>query len=205
VQPGLISIVIWLAVVILWWSGWRKELSVGLPEWGVTLFLVLWPFSNARTYSLGALGELNLGLVLILLAAMLASLTLSKIRRWTSLAAGLLIGSISLFMSKLALVIPSLLAANPRWYLAGLIGFIAVMLLRSPLEQWLAITVGLALATFADSWLRTEPRGIALLGDSEWMAGWWLAVGCSRSLSYLMQRIGAVWSRLNLRKGGERT
>ncbi|RUS48154.1 hypothetical protein [Cohnella sp. AR92] len=205
VEPGLIAIVIWMAVVILWWSGWRKELSAGLPEWGLTLFLVLWPFAYSRTVALAGIGEINLGAALILASALTVLSGMQTIRRWTALAAGLLIASVALFTNKLTLMIPALLVSNPHWILAVMIGALTVMLLRNPVEQWIALTFGFTLSAVAEAWLRAEPRGWIVLGDSEWMAVWWLAIGSSRCLSSLAARMAKAWGKLGLRKGGQRS
>ncbi|THF78353.1 hypothetical protein [Cohnella fermenti] len=204
-QPGLLCFVVWLAALILWWCGWRKELAFGVPEWSVSLFLAAWPFAFGRVVPLGTLAEVNLGLVLIAVAALAACLRLEAVRRWTALAAGLLLGSIALFLGKLAFLLPFLLAGNPEWAIAALVGTIAAVLLRDPLEQWLAVSLGAIAAHLADVWLHAESRGFAILGDSDWMAGWWLAIGCSRIVFYLLQRLAAAWSRLTWRESGERS
>lgn len=219
---GYAAATVWAIALILWWSGWRREVADGLPKSLTAAFLVLWPLLARLNVPLRALGgelALNAGLLATAAFAAAAGAWIGRSRAGTAAAAGLLVASIILFADRLAEGAPTLLPEGARWIVAAVAAVVTALLVRGAAEQIVALTIGLALPEALPALWHLPASGEAAVGDPAWADRWWLAFAGARAataaarlpraLSVARSHAGtAVWAALRKRqwrRGGERS
>lgn len=205
---GYTAATLWAIAVILWWTGWKRELADGLPKAAVTGFLVAWPFLARLSLIVPALGceiTVNACFLWTLAFAIAAAARAGIPKAGTACAAGVLIGSITLFTDKLSGALPSLLPASPLWVSSAIVAVVAALLTRSAPEQIVALTTGFALTESIFALWELHSLGQAHIGFPSWSDRWWLSYAGSRMLA-----VGAEWLFLIARRsqwgrGGQRS
>jgi len=200
---------LWLIGAILWWSGWRKETADDLPEWAVGIFLAVWPlaflgrFSGARELGMSAAWAWTL------LAAIVLGWRMPPARRWTAASAGLLVGSVSIFIGRLAQMPDDLAHGLSPAVVSIVAGAIAAILLSSASEQTLAISISLALSAAAFAIAHVGPNAPAGMREAQWLESWWISVLFARLWTVAGLRISGQarkWAyKLGEKRGGQRS
>lgn len=205
---GYAAAVLWAMAVILWWSGWKRELADALPQAAMTSFLVGWPLLSRLTLPVPLPGiEATAGGTFLWTAAfaLTAAILMGAARSGTAFAAGVLIGSVTLFTDKLSEAMPSMLPASPLWVSSSLIAVITALLTRSAAEQIVALTFGLALTESLSALWELHAFGRAAAGTLAWSDRWWLAFSEIRLLTVAAGWLPSLAKRTQWRKGGERS
>lgn len=208
-SPVFGAVILWLATVILWWSGWKEEASGGIPQRAVSVFLSGWPLFLGWSLPLTSSVSLEGAWVWTLALIVAVAWKMEASWRWTSVSAGLLFGSIFVLLRRLfdyPLEWPKIAAP---WGAAVLIGGLAAVLLKDAPAQLLSLSVSIALsegvsaAVFAGA-------GSAGAGTSlEWMRNWWIAVLFARLCATLFGAFArlkeARLHKIGWRRGNERS
>lgn len=205
---GYVSAVVWMTAVILWWSGWRREMADGVPGSLVTLFLIGWVFSVRASIPIGWLGQeviLNGATAFTIAFAAAVGCRIEGAERLAACAAGILLASIALFLDKLAELVPGLMTMEPIWCTSAILSVVAAIVVRGAGEQFVALTLGLALSEAAVALLADRAGAEIRFGGFAWTDRWWLTAAVVRAIStaaaWLPQRTGSRrWKR-----GGERS
>ncbi|MBB6690146.1 hypothetical protein H7B90_01910 [Cohnella xylanilytica] len=183
---GYVSAVVWMTAVILWWSGWRREMADGIPGSLITLFLIGWGLCVRATIPASWLGQGALvhGATAFTLAAAAAiAFRVEGAGRLAACAAGILLASIALFLDKLAEFVPGLMTMEPIWCTSAILSVVAAIVVRGAGEQFVALTLGLALSETAAAMLGDPAGGPIRFGGFEWTDRWWLTAASVRALS----------------------
>jgi hypothetical protein len=202
------AVSVWLSAVILWWTGWRREMAEGVPQRIITLFLVSWPFAVRTSIALEWGGHelaLNGALPLTIGCAAAGAIRLDGVKWGASVAAGMLIASIVLFLDKIVELLPGVSDANPIGIEAALLAVLTPLLLRTAPEQGVALTAGLVLAEAASVYWIVQSGWKATAGGWDWSARWWLAFMGARLVSAVALWIPSFAKNRLWRKGGERS
>lgn len=180
--PGYTAFFLWIASAILWWSGWRKETSEGIPDAAVAVFLAGWPFAAWIHWPVGDQVRVNGAFAWTALAMIALLWRMKEPGRWTSISAGLLIGSLGLGTVSnawQAAGLPDWTSGGPA---AAAAGAAACLLTGSAAEQIAAVTVAIMMPELLKAAVLTE-AGRVTIGSASWMAGWWIAVVSARLLA----------------------
>jgi hypothetical protein len=207
-SPVFGAVFLWISATILWWSGWREEAVDGIPHWVVGVFLSVWPFALLGKVSITPALAINGAWIWTWVAFLILAWRIPSSRRWTSISAGVLLGTIYLLLSRLAYYPTGVSHFIAPWGTAILVGWLAALLLRPASEQLLAISTAIFLNEGITAYLLTSPDSILLGNVSEWMENWWIAVLFARLGSVLVRTLADQtrrWAvKLGWRRGGER-
>jgi hypothetical protein len=203
-SPMLGAVLLWISATVLWWSGWKEEAAEGVPHWAVGVFLAVWPVALFWNISAAAALTINGAWIWTMMAFIILAVRMQPNRRWTSISAGVLLGSIYLLLSRLSFY-PSLFShLFAPWAIAIIIGWICAILLRNASEQLLAISSALFLSEGISVIVFSTSESISLDKSSEWMEYWWIAVLYARLWSVSVQTIADQARRWVLRMGWRR-
>ncbi|CAM3776946.1 hypothetical protein COLU111180_07875 [Cohnella lubricantis] len=205
---GYAAAAAWAIAVILSLSGWRRELTEGLPRFAVIGYLAGWPFFSRLLVPVPLLGyETAVGASLLWTAAfaIVAAGSLGAAKSGTSCAAGVLIGSAALFTDRVSEALPSLLPASALWVSSAIIAVIAALLSRGAAEQIVTLTIGLTLTEAVSALWDLHTIGQALIGTLAWSDRWWLAYLEIRVFTVAASWLPLLVRRSQWRRGGERS
>lgn len=204
---GYAAATVWAIAVILWWSGWKKELAGGLPKAAVLGYLAGWPLLARLDLTVPLFGSestVGAGFLWTLAFAFAAAVRIGSARSGSACAAGVLIGSIALFADKLSLALPSLLPASPLFVVSVIVAVVAALLARGASEQIIALTTGFALTESISALWELHAYGRAAAGALGWSDRWWLAYSETRLLTAIAAWLPSLVRRSQWR-GGERS
>lgn len=208
-SPVFGAVILWLATVILWWSGWKEEAAGGIPHRAVAVFLSGWPLFMGWSLPLTPSVSLHGAWVWTLALIFAVAWKMEASWRWTSVSAGLLFGSIYLLLHRVSVYPFEWSKVAAPWGAAILIGGLAAILLKDAPAQLLSLSVAIALsegATVAAFGLADITTGLQSL---EWMRNWWIAVLFARLCVAVLQAFARIKRplvrRFGWRRGGERS
>ncbi|MFC5531724.1 hypothetical protein [Cohnella yongneupensis] len=208
-SPVFGAVILWLATVILWWSGWKEEAADGIPHRAVAIFLSGWPLFMGWSLPLTSSVSLHGAWVWTLALIFAVAWKMEASWRWTSVSAGLLFGSIYLLLHRLSYFPFDWSQIAAPWGAAILIGGLAAILLRDAPAQLLSLSVAIAISESVTA-IVVGHAGAVVSGHSlEWMRNWWIAVLFARLCAAIMQMFARVKrhreQRIGWRRGGERS
>ncbi|BBI33178.1 hypothetical protein [Cohnella abietis] len=202
--PVFGSVFLWILTTILWWSGWRKETTEGIPHWAVGFFLAVWPLALLSDIVVTSTYSVNGAELWTMLAALAMLGRLRPARILMSISAGVLIGSIYLLLSRLLLHPSGITHYFAPWGAAILVGWLAALLLRYAVEQFVAVSAGLLICEIMTNLLMTSSEFAPIVKASGWMEAWWIAVLYARLWSVSIQSITVQLKRWALKWGWTR-
>ncbi|MFD0670445.1 hypothetical protein [Cohnella sp. GCM10027633] len=208
-SPVFGAVILWLATVILWWSGWKEEAAGGIPHRAVAFFLSGWPLFMGWSLPLTPSVSLQGAWVWTIALIFAVAWKMEASWRWTSVSAGLLFGSIYLLLHRISYYPFDWSKVAAPWGAAILIGGLAAVLLKDAPSQLLSLSVAIALSegvTAVAIGRSDMPTG----GQSlEWMRNWWIAVLFARLCVAVILAFGKLKSpqehRFGWKRGGERS
>jgi hypothetical protein len=203
-SPVFGEVFLWLLATILWWSGWREEVTGSIPHWAVGIFLAIWPLALLANVPITPSISLNGAWLWTLLALITMAMGIQQTRTWTSISAGVLLGCINLLLSRIAYYPSGFSHYYAPWVTAILVGWLSSLLLRNASEQFLAISAGLYLSEGISAFLFFKSDAIPAVKAAEWMEMWWIAVLFARLWSVSMKSIAVQARRLALKMGWKR-
>lgn len=207
-SPVFGAVILWLATVILWWSGWKEETSGGIPQRAVAIFLSGWPLFMG--WSLPLTSSLSLqGAWLWMFALILAiAWKLEGSQRWTSASAGLLFGAIFILLHRLTEYPLGWSKVAAPWGIAILVGGMASVLLKDAPSQLLSLSVAVALGEGVPA-LFFAASGAGDEASLAWMRNWWIAVLFARLCATIAEAFvrfkQARDRKIGWRRGDERS
>lgn len=200
---------LWLAAVILRWSGWLDKALRDVSPRTVTAFLFVWPVSLLTRLRLTEQLAVNgaWGLTLAVAIGLAGSLPRERLAFTTAVA--MLLGGLCALTVRMLDMLP-LLGTAGAWAAAGAgIGLMASLLVPGGLGPLFACSVALPAAeALSSSGMASAPGAAADIGgDAGWAAAWWLAAfatvgwaGATRKLAASPQRL--FRASLHKRGGG---
>ncbi|MFC5699866.1 hypothetical protein ACFPVX_01115 [Cohnella faecalis] len=195
---------LWIAASVLWWSGWREESEDRLPDRAAAVFLAGWPLTAWWSRQVEPGVTINGAFAWAGIAMLVLLWRLSSGRRWTAVAAGMMIGCLFVLLEKWPAFERNGFDPSEPWPLALLGGVLLGFLLRTASEQIVALTAALILAEgFAALPLRES--GYAIIGNAEWMERWWIALLSARLWSWLAAAFVRWFWNPSWNKDGGRT
>lgn len=208
-SPVFGAVILWLATVILWWSGWKEEAAGGIPHRAVAVFLVSWPLFVGWSLPLTSSVSLHGAWVWTIALVIAVAWKMEASWRWTSVSAGLLFGSIYLLLHRVANYPFHWSKVAAPWGAAILIGVLAAILLRDAPLQLLSLSVAIAISELVMAIVMSRTEAVALGPSLEWTRNWWVAMLCARLCSLILAGLAKYRRRRELsidwRKGGERS
>lgn len=192
-NPGVLSMLVAAMLMVLFATGWKREIMDQVPASMLVLFVFGWfIFLHSSNWNWNGV-EVNGSYVLALLTAVAAwMLTGNSIDRLHALSVAFLIAAIYVFLVQLYRTSPVLVVYNPTSDLAVIAAAAAVIFCRRSLEQWTVLTLGLWLgdALLTHVWeVTSKPR----LGAHGLYDLWWLAFALARLFSVVAQRFYTPW------------
>lgn len=207
-SPAFGAVFLWLTATILWWSGWREEGSAGLSHRAVGVFLAVWPFAWLANVKFTPTVSINGAWVWTFIAIILLAWRMPSTRRWMSVSAGFLIGSIYVLLSRIAYYPSGFSHFFASWGTAVVVGWLSALLLRNVSEQVLAVSAGLYLSEGLAVYVHASSIDFPIVNTSEWVEGWWIAVLYARlwsaSVRVLMESTRRLTFKLGGKRGGQR-
>jgi hypothetical protein len=198
------AVLLWISATVLWWSGWKEEAAEGIPHWAVGVFLAVWPVALFWNFTATASLTVNGAWIWTIMASITMAVRLQPTRRWTSISAGVLLGSVYLLLSRLSFYPSTYSHFFASWTIAIIVGWISAILLRNASEQILAISSALFFSEGISIIVFSTSESISLDKSSEWIEYWWIAVLYARLWSVSVQSIADQARRLALRMGWRR-
>jgi hypothetical protein len=185
-NPGYLSFVLITMVLILLASGWKDILFQGTSWRGISLFFAGWVLVSTVQVSFGAV-EVRLTIPYLLLLSIAATgsmdTLLQKGHVW---CAGILLGLFDLLMKELdgwSLFTKSM---SPGMNSGIALAVLAVLLGRSPVWQFIAVSAGLVTSELLYAWLhRYNP---SVVGGAAFSDHWWYVFCLARALTVLAER-----------------
>jgi hypothetical protein len=208
-SPVFGAVILWLATVILWWSGWKEEATGGIPQRAVAIFLSGWPLFIGWSLQLTSAVSLDGAWVWMLALIVAVAWKMEASWRWTSVSAGLLFGSIYLLLQRISYYPINWSYIASPWGAAILIGGLAAILLRDAAAQLLSLSVAIVLSEAVSSIFIERVAGIAFELSMDWMRNWWVAALFARLCVTVIQAFTRnkrerAW-KISWRRGGERS
>lgn len=208
-SPVFGAVILWLATVILWWSGWKEEATGGIPHRAVAIFLISWPLFLGWSLPLSSSVSLQGAWIWTIALIIAVAWNMEASWRWTSVSAGLLFGSIYLLMHRLSNYPFEWSRVVAPLGAAILIGVLAAILLRDASSQLLSLSVAIAISESVTAIVFSRSDSVVEGGSLEWMRNWWVGVLLARCCASFF----AVWLRyrrqrelkIGWRRGGERS
>ncbi|WP_027084979.1 hypothetical protein [Cohnella panacarvi] len=207
-SPVFGAVILWLATVILWWSGWKEEAAGGIPRRAVAVFLVSWPLFVGWGLPLTSSLSLNGAWIWTIALVIAIAWKMEASWRWTSVSAGLLFGSVYLLLHRVANYPFHWSKIAAPWGAAILIGVLAALLLRDAPLQLLSLSVAIAISEAVTAIVASRLEAFVPEPSLEWTRDWWVAILCARLCSWILAGFTKLKRReeLNIdwRRGGER-
>lgn len=203
-SPVFGAVILWLATVILWWSGWREEAAGGIPHRAVAIFLGSWPLfigwslTPTSFVTLHGAWVWTIALIIAIASKMEASW------RWTSVSAGLLFGSIYLLLHRISYYPYDWSRVAAPWGAAILIGVLAAILLRDASLQLLSLSVAIAVSESVSAIAVSRSEAIVSGYSLEWTRNWWIAVLCARLCALILVGFARLKLQRELKIGWRR-
>lgn len=208
-SPVFGAVFLWTSTAILWWSGWREEAAEDIPERAVAIFLAGWPFAVSWNPHVSPNFSVNGAFIWTFAAVSALFWRHQSPRRWASVSTGVLLGSINLFLERLAAFPSGLNSYYPSWAAALLIGWLSAFLLRNASEQVITISTALFLGETVSGLTDSTSEPLWWGGSPDWLEGWWIAVIFARvwSVAAVMVTLQArKWGwKMGLKRGGQRS
>lgn len=208
-SPGFGSVFLWISATILWWSGWREEAVEGIPHWAVGVYLSVWPLALLWKVSITPPLTINGAWIWTWMAFLILASRIPSSRRWTSISAGVLLGSIYLLLSRLAYYPSGFSQFLTSWGTAIFVGWLAALLLKPASEQLLAISAAIFLNEGISTYLLTSADTILVGNTLDWMENWWIAALFARLWSVSVRALADQARRwpikIRWRRGGQRS
>jgi hypothetical protein len=187
VADGYWAGLLWLAAVVLWWSGWREELGGDLSPRAVRWFLALWPAGWLAGHALPPGGRPLLMALAMLSVAFLLCRPLDAERRLTVWSVATLGGAILFLLTHPAVWLHGWIRLDPARDLPVLLGLFVALTLRSAREQLAALSLALLVAFCGSRWLIPPPA--AWPTAATWADMWWLAAAVGRAVAFSLYRM----------------
>ncbi|GAA3405251.1 hypothetical protein ACFFNY_28670 [Paenibacillus hodogayensis] len=191
-NPGFLSLILIIIVLILLASGWKRTLLPGIPDAAVLIFFAGWFVSALFRFTLYGHPETS-GTVLWLSATALAA---ALCRRPPLQVLHLV--SLGLFLASLYYVLKHLGDLNPffipghSWSSGAMVVAIAAsLLLRRTTDQIAAVSIALLLgsALYGSAY---PDRWTAVLGGLPFQDEWWFTIVTARLLSVAGEWVSAA-------------
>jgi hypothetical protein len=183
VNPGLLSFLLISIAMILFASGWKEELARGISHKVILLFFVCWIFFSFFHIPFFAGYQVNL--TYLVLAALIGSILVSCASLSQSvqlLSLGLLLGSVYFLLWQLYSIDPVMIIYRPTIDISITLSIIAALMIRHPLHQIAALSIGLTVGDGLFHWFQ-HGMGPVVLGGPLFQDQWWLTVMSTRLLS----------------------
>ncbi|MCD9021226.1 hypothetical protein [Cohnella silvisoli] len=203
-SPVFSAVFLWLMATILWWSGWREEAGEGFPHWMVGSFLAIWPLALLANVAITPSLQVNGAWLWTLFALITMAWRTNPNRRWTSISAGVLLGSIYLLLCRLAYYPSGFSHFIAPWGTAILVGCLSALLLRNSTEQLLAISTALYLSEGITVFVQSTSDTFPIVKASEWLEVWWISVLVSRLWSISVKSAAIQARRWAFKMGWKR-
>jgi len=203
-SPIFIAAFLWLIAAILWWSGWREEPAEGVPHWAVGIFLAIWPLAVLGSLPITSSVSLNGACLWTLISVGALGWRTPSARRWLSLSAGLLIGSVAILLGRLAYSPIGIAHDYASWAIPVLVGWLAALFLRPLPEQVLAISFSLVLSEGIAALVHAPGETMTAIKGAAWLEGWWIAVSFARLWSAAVKSAMEIGRKITLKFGGKR-
>ncbi|TVY04549.1 hypothetical protein [Cohnella terricola] len=203
-SPIFIAAFLWLIAAILWWSGWREEPIEGVPYWAVGIFLAVWPLAILGSLPVTSSVSLNGAWLWTLISVGALAWRIPPARRWMSLSAGILIGSVAILLGRIAYSPIGIAHGYTPWAIPILVGLLAALFLRSLPEQVLAISLSLILSEGIAAIVQAPGESMSEIRGAAWLEGWWIAVSFARLWSAAVKSAVEHGRKLTLKFSGKR-
>jgi hypothetical protein len=175
-SPVFGAVILWLATVILWWSGWKEETADGIPQRAVAIFLSGWPLFLGWRLSLTSSVSLHGAWIWMLALIVAVAWKMEASWRWTSVSAGLLLCACYVLFQRISHYPFEWSKVAAPWGAAILIGAVSAMLLKDASSQLLAISVAITLSEAILAIVSASVEGSVATEPLTWMRNWWIAV-----------------------------
>jgi hypothetical protein len=208
-SPMFGAVFLWLLATILWWSGWREEAVGSISHWAVGTFLAVWPLALLAKVTITPSLSFNGAWIWTMTAIIVLAWGIQTTRRWTSISAGVLLGSIDLLLNRLAFYPSGFSHHFAPWGTAFVVGCFSALLLRNASEQFLAVSSGLILSEGISALVMNVTNSTPGVHASVWMESWWIAVLFARLWSVSVKSLAIQARRWALKlgwgRGGQRS
>lgn len=208
-SPVFGAVILWLATVILWWSGWKEEAAGGISHRAVAVFLFSWPLFVGWSLPLTSSVSLHGAWVWMIALVIAVAWKMEASWRWTSVSAGLLFGSIYLLLHRVANYPFSWSKVAAPWGAAILIGVLAAILLREAPLQLLSLTLAIGISELVMIIVVSRSEEVMLRPSLDWVRNWWVGMLCARLCSSVLAGFSKSKRRREMsigwRRGGERS
>lgn len=181
-NPGYLSFILICVVLILLASGWKDILFRGFSRTSILLFFVGWLVFGAVRFSFRDLhiqGTLPFLLLLSLAGTWKMKTFIQRGHVWS---AGLMLGLVDVLMRELE-GWSALAHSVSLTHSALIIALLAIVMGRSPLWQFIAISAGLVLAELLFGWLHRGSLPGRLAGGAQFADHWWYTFCLARGLT----------------------
>lgn len=207
-SPVFEAVILWLATVILWWSGWKEEAAGGIPHRAVAVFLSGWPLFMGWSLSLSPSVSLPGAWVWTLALIVAVAWRMEPSWRWTSVSAGLLFASIYLILQRVAYYPHDWSKIAAPWGASIFIGALAALMLKDAPAQLLSLSVAIAICEGVTAVIFGGVDMVYSGSSLDWIRNWWVAVLCARLCAAIILASARIRRplarRTGWRRGGER-
>jgi len=184
-SAGYAAVLLWLAALVLWWSGWRRELAGDLSPRAAALFFALWPAGWLAGFLFPPGSRTAMAAVALPAAAFLACRAAGPRSRLAVLGTSAL-GAALLLVATHPAVWLGPLAAGPERSVPVLLGAVTALMLRTAREQLAVLSLVLPVAALVGLRLGSPP-GWPM---PEYLADmWWLAFAVCRAASLALREL----------------
>lgn len=187
-NEGYISLLLIVISLILFASGWKDIILRGITHTSLLLFFVLWLAFMRMSFPWKGMMIYGVVPLLLLIVALTFFKVTGALLRYHLLSVGMLLGSVYFFMMETIHLFPSIILFSAEWTTASITGFLAAVLLRSPILQIAGMTLGLIIGEGLIIYLHKEQMAM-VWGDEAFQDVWWLALYAARGSSLILQSI----------------
>ncbi|HEY8530434.1 MAG TPA: hypothetical protein VIL22_12215 [Paenibacillaceae bacterium] len=200
-SAGYGAALLWLAALVLWWSGWRQELASDLPPRAVALFFALWPAGWLAGFLLPPGSRTAMAAAALPAVAFLAYRAAGpgRLAVWAAAALG---AAVLLVATNPAVWLDGPLAVGPERSVPVLLGAVTALTLRTAREQLAVLSLVLPAAALAGMRLGSPPPGWP---SPEYLPDmWWLAFAVCRAVSLALREMAPPLAARRDGRAGDR-
>jgi len=185
-SAGYAAVLLWLASLVLWWSGWRRELAGDLSTRAAALFFALWPAGWLAGFLLPPGSRTAMTVAALPAAAFLAYRASGPGGRLAVLGTSAL-GAALLLVATHPAVWLGPLAVGPERSVPVLLGAVTALTVRTAREQLAVLSLVLPAAALVGLRFGSPPPGWPM---PEYLADmWWLAYAVCRAASLILREL----------------
>lgn len=206
-NAGYVSLLLIVVSLILFASGWKDIILRGITHLSLLLFFIAWLLLLRWSFTLEQWRIFGCVPLLLAVSFLVTLRIRGMLLRFHLFSVGLLVGSVYFFMKETIHLMPAFIVFSPEWTMAIFNGLLVSALLRWPVFQVAALSLGLVIGEGMFAYSHRAQTDI-VLGHAGFQDVWWLTLYAARGSSFALESAAAgckkaclyVWNTIRERK-----